>query len=195
MDKIINTVASKIVAYFACNNYIPRDNEEIYRYGVVVFLQSTITIISMLIIGLLFGCFFENICFLIVLKLLRNFSGGLHSSKFAICYLISILSNIVILILLWLFELYGNDLIMIFFEIISVFVIAIFAPIANKNKPVTSKEARIYKIIAAILSVLFIIASVVLMSLNSNYATIIGLTMILNSMFVIAEKILNAIMK
>ena len=193
MDKIINAVASKIVNHFIRNNYIPQEKEELYRYGVVVVFQSTVTIITMLLIGLIFGKFFENICFMVVLKLLRNFSGGLHSSKFSTCFLISITANIVVLLLLYVMELSENYLLVLFLEIMSMLVVLMFAPVINENKLIAAKEFRVYKILVVLLSFLFIIASVVLAAKRSNLAFVIGITMTLNSILVVTEEIKNAI--
>lgn len=193
MDKIINAVASKIVNHFACNNYISKENEEVYQYSLVVVLQSVLTIITMLIIGALFGRFLENICFLIILKLLRNFSGGLHSSKFSVCYLISISTNIVVLVCLHFMEISENYLVMVFLEIISVLVIIMFAPVQNENKITTPKECKLYKLVAIILSVMFFLVSIILLIIASNFACVIGLTMVLNAVFVLAEEIITGL--
>lgn len=195
MDKVIQVVASKIANYFACNNYILKEKEELYRYSIVVFLQSVITIITMLLVGTLFGYFFENICFMVVLKLLRNYSGGFHSSKFSICYLISISSNIIVLLCLYLMESSENYTVMMLFEIISVLTVVIFAPIVNENKPISLKEFRVYKLITIFLSIVLFIVSIILLNIDYRFAFVISITMTLNSVLVIAEKIIHTLIR
>lgn len=193
MDKVIDVLANKIASFFVNTNCIPKEKKELYRYSVIVVLQSTITIVTMLLIGALFERFFENICFMIVLKLLRNFSGGLHSSRFSVCYSISIASDIAVLFFLLILEPFNNYLWVLFLEVVSVLIIAMFAPVVNKNKPISAKEYRIYRLLILALSVLLVVISLALLFWSHTLFYVIGITMTLNSVLIVAEEIKSAL--
>ena len=195
MDKVIDFLANKIVSCFVKKNCIPKEKEELYRYSVVVVLQSAITIITMLLIGLLFDKFLENLCFMIVLKLLRNFSGGLHSSKFSVCYSISAISNMLVMLFLYIMELYGNYLLVMFFEIVSVIVVVMFAPVVNDNKPISYKEYCVYRILVITISVLLVIVSVLFIMWRPTVTYVICITMTLNCILILVEEIKNTLSK
>lgn len=189
MDKVIESVASKIASHFVVNKHISEDKESLYRYGALIAIQSAINICSTLLIGLLSGMFLENICFFLIFKILRKFSGGLHSSKFSVCFLISIGSNIIVLLTLKLLEFYPNCVLLLILEIISFLVVLVFAPVANKNKSISRKESSIYKAIVCGICAVLIITSIVLVANSYFFAFVIGLSMLLNSSLIIVEKV------
>lgn len=189
MDKVIESVASKIASHFVVNKHISEDKESLYRYGALIAIQSAINICSTLLIGLLSGMFLENICFFLIFKILRKFSGGLHSSKFSVCFLISIGSNIIVLLTLRLLEVYPNYILLLIFEASSFLIVLIFAPVVNKNKSISQKESKVYKSIVCGICIVLIITTIILIINNSFFAFIIGISMLLNSVLIVADKV------
>ena len=162
MDKVINSLAKKLSENLVRNNKIGIEKQELYRYGALIAIQSSLNIFTTLFLGLIFGKFWENICFFIAFKILREYSGGLHSSKFSTCYFISTISNLAILLAIKYFEVYPNYYLAIIIEIVSFLVIVVFAPVVNLNKPITRSEHRIYKLIVCGVSVILIGISILL---------------------------------
>ena len=191
MDKVVDLLSRKIVDWLGAHNRIEPEKEELYKYSALIAIQSSINILATLLLGFIFDAFFENICFFISFKILRKYSGGLHSSKFSTCFLISIVSNIAILIAIKMFEFYPNYYLAIILEVVSFLIVFIFAPITNKNKPITKTERRIYKIIVCVVSVVAIGGSVVLCEKESSFAFSISLAMLLNSALVIVGILKN----
>lgn len=189
MDKVIESIASKIANRFVVKNQIPEDKKELYEYGALIAIQSAINILFTLLLGFVSGMFFENLCFFIAFKILRKYSGGLHSSKFSVCFIISISSNILVLLTLKILEIYPNYILLFIFEAVSFLIVLIFAPVNNNNKPISKKEAKIYKVIVCGACIVLIITSVILVTNNSFYAFVLGMSMVLNSFLIIIEKI------
>lgn len=189
MDKVIEQLTGKAINRLVSGSYIAREKEDVYLYGAKVAIQSIVTIFAMLTVGALFGKFYENICFMIVFKLLRNFSGGLHSSKFSICFLISVASNVVILIALKFLDSNPNSFFALIPEVISLLIVVILAPIANVNKPISKKERKIFKLIVTLFSVALIAVSVALIVNGNRIVFAISLAMTLNVFLLVIEKI------
>lgn len=186
MDKIINRVSDKIIDYLTINRYIDSDKRDVYLYSSEVFIQSAINIIVTLLIGWIFNLFFENLCFFIAFKILRKFSGGLHSSKYSSCLMISLLLNISIMFLF----VYSKNWVsywLLLFEILTIITVCVFVPITNDNKKLSQKEKKIYKIIAITESVVLFIVSLILIRKHSVFALSICYAMVLNSILIIAN--------
>lgn len=186
---MIESLASKISKWLVNSERIPKEKEDVYQYAALIAIQSATNIIAMLLIGLLSGKFFENICFFIVFKFLRKFSGGLHSAKFSICFLISVVSNILVVLSVYLFEYYNLFWFMLLLEIPSLVLVFIFAPVSNKNKSITQREAKTYKVIASIISVVLLATSLILFKYRLEWIFPVGLAMVLNGLLIIVEKI------
>lgn len=189
MDKIINILTNKIIDYLVLNNYIRDDKRSVYSYSAMIAIQSVINIIATLIIGFLFGAFFENLCFFIVFKILRKYSGGLHSSKFSSCLLISIITNIIFMIVIKYLEVNPHYILMMVLEIASFIVVLLFAPVKNVNKQISEKEHKLYKLIVSVIIVVLILFSIVLIVNNCLFISSVGMSIVLNSLLIIAEKV------
>lgn len=192
MDKVAEVLSQKIVDWLRVHDKIEPEKEELYKYSALIAIQSTINIIATLLLGFIFGAFFENICFFIAFKILRKYSGGLHSSKFSTCFLISTITNIAVLLAIKILYAYPNYYLVVAFEIISFCIVVIFAPITNANKPISRKEYRIYKLIVCVVSAILIAITIALSLLNTSaFSFAIGLAMLLNSVLIIVHILKN----
>ena len=187
MDKVIELLSEKVVDWLSSNKKIQHKKMELYKYSALITIQSSINILTTLLLGFFFGAFFENICFFITFKFLRKYSGGMHSSKFSICYLISVISNTFILIAIKIFEYYPNYYLALIIESVALIIAIVFAPIANKNKPLTKKESRFYKLIVCITSVISIGISLILSLNKCTFVFPISLAALLNSILIVIE--------
>lgn len=59
MDKVIESIASKIASRFVDGKHISEEKEELYKYGALIAIQSAINVLSTLVIGLLSGMFLK----------------------------------------------------------------------------------------------------------------------------------------
>lgn len=187
MDKVVELLSKKIANWLCANNRIEPEKKELYKYSALVTIQSVINILATLLLGFIFDAFFENICFFIVFKILRKYSGGVHSSKFSTCFMISTLTNIVVLISIKLFEIYPNYYLAIIFEVVSFLLVICLAPVINANKPITKREFKFYKGIVCLIELTIIGISIFLAFRHNGYAFAISLATLLNSVLVLVE--------
>ena len=187
MDKVVELLSQKIVDWIGVHDRIEPEKEELYKYSALIAIQSAINISATLLLGFIFDAFFENICFFISFKILRKYSGGLHSSKFSTCFIISIVSNIAILIAIKMFEFYPNYYLAIIIEVVSFLIVITFAPITNKNKPITEKERRGYKLIVCVVSLMLVGISIILCLNKCSFTFALSLAMFLNSLLIVVE--------
>lgn len=189
MDKIIDCFANKLVNYFTFYKYVDKTKRNVYLYGTVVAIQSTVNILSTLIIGAIFQLFLENLCFFLVFRLLRKYSGGFHSTKFSICFIISIILNILFLSSYEIFMIYQNNFLVLMIALVSSIIIVFFSPITNKNKELKDKECVVYKLITVIICLTSLIVSVILMKKNNVFIYSICMALIFDSISIIISKV------
>mgnify|MGYP002568183593 CR=1 FL=1 len=188
---MIESVSSKIIRCFLNQSIIDETHKDVYQYGLIVVIQFMITIISMIVIGLIFNLFFENLCFIIVFKLLRKFSGGLHSKKFSICFSVSIVLNFLILFVYRFFVLNPCFLIIIPIELVSSILLLFFSPIKNANKDISKNALRIYKYIETIICAFVMALSIVLVLNRNVYSYFICMAILVDTIFVVLGHIKN----
>lgn len=187
MDKVTELLSEKIVNWLSFHQKIHYNKIELYKYSALITIQSAINILTTLLLGFVFDAFLENVCFFITFKFLRKYCGGMHSAKFSTCYLISVIANILILFAIKMFEHYPNHYLAMIIESVALIIAIIFAPITNKNKPLTKKQCRFYKLIVCIASLVCIATSLILSLNNCTFIFPISLAALLNSILIIIE--------
>ena len=125
------------------------DNErkEIIQYGTYALIQTLISIISVLILGLVFNIALEALIFLFTASILRKYSGGAHSESSNVCTLLGIIISICIgfLVKSSFFTKMNFEIIVFIGIVIFVFVYFIvfkFAPVDTKNKPIKTEKKK-----------------------------------------------------
>lgn len=189
MDTVIERIANKLIDVLVSESHIQTSKKDVYVYGAIVAIQSSINFIFTLIIGIVFKMSFEMICFYLCFKILRKFSGGFHSSKYVACLSISIIINIVVVVLLKHMIVYVNPIVFFALEIVSLLVIILFSPIQNISKNISVTEKRIYKIISSTISIILCPISMFLIINNNIFGYVMGLSLLLNSALILFELI------
>ena len=189
MDKVIQCISDKLIKYLTCHQYIDETKESVYYYGTIVAIQSILNFMATLIIGLVFGLFFENLCFFIVFRLIRKFSGGFHSENFTLCFMISVALNILFLFSFKLFIIYPDFILTILIQFISSVFVTFLSPVTNINKVVSTKEYKIYKIVVGTACLVAFLCSVFLVIKKSHFVYSICIATLFDCFFVLLGKI------
>ena len=182
----MNKYYKKLLSFLIKNQSISREDRELYEYAIKVVVHAFINILSTIIIGLFLGMLKESICLFFTYFILRKFSGGLHLNK----YIYFLLNSLVLMILtlLTIKHLEQNTYNVIFMVSItfSTIFIFFFSPLDNENKKLTDKEKLVYRIVSVILSIVFYIVSVMLISKQSELGYSYGCGLMLTAILLIA---------
>lgn len=160
-EKIYN----RALEYLISEEYILNEDKDLYLYALKVLTRSLTNVLAVIAIGLFFDRLLESVSMFISFFVLRKFAGGLHSEKYIICFVSSILICSAGLILIknaWYMSRYAYIVVMI----ISSILIVLFSPVEHPNKTISSKEAKVYKTIASVLSIVICALSTALILLN-----------------------------
>ncbi|MDZ5252475.1 accessory gene regulator ArgB-like protein [Clostridium sp. LIBA-8841] len=172
IENISRAVAEKV------SNELNYDNErkEVIQYGTYALIQTLISIISVLILGLIFNIALEALIFLFTASILRKYSGGAHSESSNVCTLLGIVISICIGFLIKSSFFVNMNFEFIIFIGVVIFVFAYFiifkyAPVDTPNKPIKTekKKKRMKKGSLKILTIyLFIVLLSTILYYNSD---------------------------
>ena len=125
------------------NNTIDDEHYEICRYGLQQGFIIILNIVSTVAVGVVFGMLWQAVFFTAIYIPLRSYAGGYHANTALRCYIYSIL--LMIAVLLAIRHITIPSFICIIILVISVSVIAMFAPVEDLNKPLDKMEKAVHK--------------------------------------------------
>lgn len=142
------------------SDVVKAEDTEIYIYGINQILVSVVNVSSALIIGLIFGVFFEIAVFMAAYIPLRSFAGGFHAKTPLRCYIFSIIILIVVSIGLR----YISMAIWVYYAVLAVpfIIVLVLSPVEDKNKLLDDLEYKVYKKRAIIIAAIELVVSIVL---------------------------------
>lgn len=158
-DKQINRLADVLIEENKCK---ARD-KEVIAYGMSSAIELFINILTVIMIGFLFGMIVESIFFLICFSFLRTYAGGYHCEKAVNCYLLSM--GIIVSVLMIVKFIPTQYMLITGFTmlLISIPIILKKCPVETKNKPLEEvekiyfrKKVKINLLIFLILAILFV---------------------------------------
>lgn len=187
---MISKLSKYMLEYLISSNVIENtdENKEIYKYGTEITISSFINVLSIMLMGFLSNSYFECIVFIVLLVLLRMYTGGYHADTYLKCNLILCLNYLTVIILYRLMPL--NKLVyFIAICLACLMIIILFCPVENENKKLSLSKKRKFRRLSVILGTLYGAAAVVLYVFKYKIGILILGTLFSVSMAVIAEKI------
>ena len=152
-------------------------DRDVYIYGLNNGLMLFINLITSLVIALIVHQFWALVIFLVCFMPLRTYCGGIHSHSRIVCYIIS---NLIILAVLLSYQyLYSFFIYIGAFSFCCFIYLCITKPINNKKRNLDSSEIKVFQKIKLAILVLII----------PKYSIIVLLAIVLVFFLVIIEKL------
>lgn len=131
------------------------------KYGLEGLYLTISKLIIITTIAIILGIFKEYIIFLLIYNIIRMPSFGLHATKSWICLVSSTIIFIGLPLIMKTIEL--NTIIKIIIGIILTFGMMLFSPADTHKRPIVNKKRRkIYKTLSTIISIIYVILSIVI---------------------------------
>ena len=89
----------KLAYYFYKKGYIKNEDINALRFSFELYITQIITFLTMFIIGLCLNRCIETIIYMVFFSILRKKINGYHAQTFLRCYILSIVSYVVVLFL------------------------------------------------------------------------------------------------
>ncbi len=165
-----NKISQKITKMLTRLKIVKNDEFEIYKYGFELIFAFSFTILVILSISLLLNMFIETILYLSGFFVVRIICGGYHAKHHYSCFLLTISSYILFLIVYCFFEqkIYSNS-ITIPLTIFSAVQIVLFAPIEHHNNPMTKQRKSKNRLLSIALSIIIFLLSIASLLFESDF--------------------------
>lgn len=176
------------------SNVIEAEDIEIYIYGINQIFVSILNIVSALIIGLIFGVFWEIAVFMAVYIPLRSYAGGYHARTPLRCYIFSVI--MLIIVSAGIKYLYVAEWVYYAFLAFAIIVLFLLSPVEDKNKPLDEIEYKVYKKRAILITIAEMLLSILLKMIGlDNIFIAVVYSFIVLSVMLIAGMIKNSLLK
>ncbi len=156
----INFVAEGLVNRLIDNQIISKEDRDIYKFGLEVFLSLVTKIILLTMIAYVFDVMVEMFIFATTFFVLRINAGGYHAKTFLGCFITTVIFTFVTINVL------SNIPIPFYFTLIILAIanvlIFLYAPVDTPNKRSTPKEYAIYRRRSLRFAVLFTLGIIVI---------------------------------
>lgn len=187
---MIVKLSSKITELLINRDVISSENKELYDYGFFILLSQILYFIIALIFGIIFNVLLQSVVFYIAFQFIRKYAGGYHASTEGRCEIMSTLSILACIVMIWLSRSYDFSLLLFCISLVAVLVIAILCPLDTPEKPLSNKELKYFRKISWL--ILFIIAALIVVSYIFGWSYTFSpccMSLILESILIIAGKI------
>ncbi len=187
---MIGAFADKITNYLMKNGFVPREDREIYAYGLHQGIIMIINFITFILIGLFFKMVRESLVFMIFYIPLRTYAGGYHAKTPTRCYFLSIL--MILSVLLAVKTASWTNSMVIGMSLLSGIIIFALVPVEDGNKPLSNSQVIRYKKVARmILAIELIGISILLYGGYFNITLPMALSIVTISIMVILGRVRN----
>lgn len=156
-SKIINSIMEQIKKY---NNFDNIKLQEI-KYGLETVYLTIVKTIIFILLAILLKTIKELLLFMLFYGIIRLTGFGVHAKKSLHCWISSILIFVIIPILIKYVTL--NNYVIYLISIISIIILAIYAPADTPKRPLINKKKRIiYKVLTTLISLGYLITIVLI---------------------------------
>lgn len=187
---MIGKLSSKISDLLIRKSVIDSEDQELYVYGFFILLSQILYFIIAVIFGIIFNVLLQSVVFYIAFQFIRKYAGGYHASTEGRCEIMSALSILACIVMIWLSRSYDFSLLLFCISLVAVLVIAVLCPLDTPEKPLSNKELKYFRKISWL--ILFIIAALIVVSYIFGWSYIFSpccISLILESILIIAGKI------
>lgn len=140
---MFEVLSERITGWLLANEAIPREDKEIYRYGIQQGMIALLNLGTTMVIGVVFGKLLESILFMAAYIPLRSYAGGYHAKTAVRCYFFSIVMMSAVLWVMRYVTYYG--LICVCLTAVSGSMIWLLVPVEDRNKPLDDVEKVVYR--------------------------------------------------
>ncbi len=170
---MLKFLSHKMTCFFIRKNVIEQSEEETYDYCFEILLSTLMNLFSIIIIAVCTQTYLSSFLFIVIFMIMRSLSGGYHADTHFRCFLILLFVYFgLILSIKFLPNVFFISLI---FNVFSLILYPILAPVEHYNNPMDKIKKRKLKVKSILASLIIICASSVMVFFTPT--EIIGFTM------------------
>ncbi|MDE6747464.1 MAG: accessory gene regulator B family protein [Lachnospiraceae bacterium] len=188
---MIEKMVLYLVSQMESKKMIDKADRERYKYALVTMTERTITVGTVLLIGLVFNQLIPTICFLVFFLSLRKRTGGYHADKFWQCYIMTVITYILII---QVADVLSENMVAMYVMLsFTVLVIGVIGTVNHPNMDMDKDELKESKKAArlCVLMEVLVIAALIALKINDLYASYMSLAIILCASLLCVAKVVK----
>ncbi len=142
---MIDSIAKSFTQRMVEQNLVEFDDQDIYYFGMQLLTATVLKGIGIMLIAAALGWIKEAIVFILAFSVLRINAGGVHLDTYLKCFIGTVA---LMLVTIWMgINIHGNLSIYLIScsLIVSLILVAIYAPVDNPNRRLSKAEVVIYR--------------------------------------------------
>ncbi|MEG0830358.1 MAG: accessory gene regulator B family protein [Anaerovoracaceae bacterium] len=166
-DRLINASVNALIQ----KKIIEKSEEELYFFGINQLYVFLLNIATTVVLGAICGMIWQSILFSVAYIPLRRYAGGYHAKTQGMCYCMSILLIVCVLMIIHFvsFEKIG----LIIMLVLSFIIIFARAPVESENKALSTAENKIYRLKSRVILTIEVSCALLLFLLSKELAVCI----------------------
>ena len=174
---MISFLSRSVVRSLIKNDAIEMEKAEVYQYGFEILFSSITTFLIAVLSGVLLHCF-AAMLFFVIFATFRQICGGYHANHYWSCNLLFLLVINAVLVVYRFFPTDSFKTMHYIFLAVSLLIICAYAPIGNKNKPLSAEQVLLFRKISRIIAILLTMISCLIDIFHNPYIKLIDSTLL-----------------
>ena len=175
---MIAFLSRSVVRSLIKNDAIEMEKAEVYQYGFEILFSSITTFLIAVLSGVLLHCFTAAMLFFVIFATFRQICGGYHANHYWSCNLLFLLVINAVLVVYRFFPTDSFKTMHYIFLAVSLLIICAYAPIGNKNKPLSAEQVLLFRKISRIIAILLTMISCLIDIFHNPYVKLIDSTLL-----------------
>ena len=175
---MISFLSRSVVRSLIKNDAIEMEKAEVYQYGFEILFSSSTTFLIAVLSGVLLHCFTAAMLFFVIFATFRQICGGYHANHYWSCNLLFLLVINAVLVVYRFFPTDSFKTMHYIFLAVSLLIICAYAPIGNKNKPLSAEQVLLFRKISRIIAILLTMISCLIDIFHNPYVKLIDSTLL-----------------
>lgn len=174
------TAAERATDWLVQGGGIKAEERVVYEFGLDKLFSILVNFFFAMMLGQLFGVFWQAIVFYITYAALRVYAGGYHAEKPITCFFASVGILIPCFMVIRLYQTWDTPFLFWGVLSLSVITLLLLGPVEHKSKMLSAVEKRVYRkrMVRNLIIILIIVIVLSISSLDSfGVAILCGITL------------------
>ena len=172
--------------YLSREQMIEKDEADIYQYGLEIFMDGVLETLLLVVLGILWGRFWQSICFIVSFTVLRSFTGGYHAATKVRCAGATV--GLYILNLTAAGELNSHFTAVLLLAAVGTGIIWWLAPVPHANKPLDGEQVVMNRKKSRFISMCYLLGVFVSKSVLAEVGDIVAMTLFETAILILIQK-------
>jgi len=189
---MILSLSNKVTCFFVTHGIIKSEDKEVYSYSFQILFATVLNLLALCVLSIITGTVIETLLYLFAFVSLRQAAGGYHAKNHFRCFLLFMTAYAAFLSLIKFFPSQYIAIATLICVPLTLFLVFIFSPIDDPNKPFSENEIiklkRKSRIVVVCLAMLAILVFILFSNKIWGFSILLGILSVALSLLASAVK-------